>query len=762
MFLLSVVLFGYAAYLLWDPKPGPTIEERLADARSLIKAERPEAAVELLNKLNTVDKLTSEQQSRIHLMFAESLEQYQDQKRQTIPALQYRIIEQSKLAIARGAQMDGLGYRRVGRAYELIGKTNEALENYTRAASLDPDRALRLSRKIIDMLLDRDDATRADSALIDYLKDTKITDAERAWALGQRAQILTDQKQYSDARALLDQALKLTADQMQEGEINYRLGYVAYKLGDLNEADRYLRVSRDQLKIRHPLDADVCVLLGDIYRAKDQPDVANSFYQIVLVSHPDSKASPIARLGRGLARTMLKEDDAAIVDLTDLAKEVDQRSSRQRYRVETIAALQKAGNLMSLRGNAQGAIELMGYEQLLNPIPAPEFFARLAGLYERRADQVESSLAGATPADRIKQETLIRELRTKAGDAYIAHSQKIVVMDDKQQGESLWRGTDLYDRAGNTQASISALDLFVAERPQDPLAPDALLRLGRAYQSMGALDKAITIFQKNQFSYSKSLAASKSAVPLAQSLIAKGPESFARAESVLIGVLDNNPLLDPSSEDFRNALFELGQLQYRTGRFEEAVVRLEEFHKRYPSDARLGELLFLMADSYRKSAQQLQEKMTAANTAKDTTIDPLEMETARRDRLKKAKDLYDRVVDLYQSAPPTRDLDKLYYKLSHFYRADCLYDVGSYEAAITLYDNAAFRFQDDPSSLAAYVQIVNAWCRLGKPEAAKTANERAKWLLKRIPPEAFADGSFSMPKEYWEQWLKFSNDAGMW
>jgi hypothetical protein len=47
-------------------------------------------------------------------------------------------------------------------------------------------------------------------------------------------------------------------------------------------------------------------------------------------------------------------------------------------------------------------------------------------------------------------------------------------------------------------------------------------------------------------------------------------------------------------------------------------------------------------------------------------------------------------------------------------------------------------------------------------DEARTANERAKWLLRRIPPDAFNDGSFSMPKSYWEQWLKWTNDAGMW
>ena len=91
-----------------------------------------------------------------------------------------------------------------------------------------------------------------------------------------------------------------------------------------------------------------------------------------------------------------------------------------------------------------------------------------------------------------------------------------------------------------------------------------------------------------------------------------------------------------------------------------------------------------------------------------------------------------------------------------------MYDLGSYAEAIKQYDAAAFRYQDDPSALAAYVQIVNAYCALGKTEEAKTANERAKWLLRRMPQEAFQNGAFAMPKAYWEQWLKWTSTAGMW
>jgi tetratricopeptide (TPR) repeat protein len=273
-------------------------------------------------------------------------------------------------------------------------------------------------------------------------------------------------------------------------------------------------------------------------------------------------------------------------------------------------------------------------------------------------------------------------------------------------------------------------------------------------------DKAISTFQRNRLLYPQSLPASQSAVPLAQAYIAKGPENFGKAENVLLSVLEGNRLVTPEAAEFRESLFELAQLYYRTGRYEEAISRLEEMTNRYPTDDRMPRLVFLMADSYRKSAQLLDARVASASSGGGTASDVAQAAAERRTRLGKAREMYDKSIDLYQA--PSTDLDRLYFKLAHFYRADCVYDLGNYEEAIRLYETAAFRFQDDASSLAAYVQIVNAYCALGKIPEAKTANERAKWLLSRMPPDAFKDGSFSIPKDYWEQWLNWTSNSGLW
>ncbi|MGC4033922.1 MAG: hypothetical protein QM754_19755 [Tepidisphaeraceae bacterium] len=180
LLLCSFGLFGYATYLLWDPKTGPTPDQRLDAGRQLMNAERPEATVELLNGVLKLDKLTPAQKSRTHLMLAEAVEMYQDQKKVQVPALQQRIIEQTRLALAQEQPIDGRAYRRVARAFEMLGQTNEALDNYKLAAARDPERELRLNKKIIELKLAVADSS-VDDDLKDYLKTEKLTDAERCW-----------------------------------------------------------------------------------------------------------------------------------------------------------------------------------------------------------------------------------------------------------------------------------------------------------------------------------------------------------------------------------------------------------------------------------------------------------------------------------------------------------------------------------------------------------------------------------------------------
>lgn len=765
LFILSLGLFGYAAYLFIDPKPGLTVDDRIAAARLLLNQERPDAAIDSLNKLLASSKLDKPHEGKVHLMLAEGISAAESQKDKTIrvPRKNEQIIEQIGLALANEIKPTYDVHRRLAEAYEALHNPRMALRHYQSAIALDPDHSLRMQRKIIDLELSVDDTEGAAASLDEYLQRNELSDSERAWALGESAHLRIDKSRYTDARQALAEAAKLNIDPVDQGQINYWLGYCAYRLKDYDEAEKILRVSRDQMRDRHPLDGDAAFLLGQMAQERKDWKLANSFYEVVLVNHPEARVAPLAKLGRGVCRIATGEDDAGLTDLHDLVNQLNQKGDGpMKFREETLAGLRQASEMLTTRANYTGAMELLAYEQDIEPKLPAGFFARLGTVYERRADQLDKIAQAAKAADQVKGQQEARDLRAKAGDAYVGYSRALTLADDKGYGEALWHGIDLYDRSGDLRRTISALKVFVAERPEDLLAADALLRLGRAYQAMGMYDEAIAAFQQNIFRHGSSLAANKSAIPLAQAYVAKGPEFYGRAESTLRGLLEN-ALVTPEAAEFRQALFDLAQLYYRTNRYEEALAKLQELNDRYPKDQHVGQVLFLMADSYRKSAHLLKETYsTTQPTQGQPQVDPAEVSAARKGRLVKAKQHYDRVIETYEKDAPANDAEKTYLRLSHFYRADCAYDLGNYIEAIRLYDAAAFRYQDDPSALSAYVQIVNSYCALGKFDDAKTANERAKVLLKRIPQDAFADGSFSMPKEYWQEWLKWTGESGLW
>ncbi|HEX8916661.1 MAG TPA: tetratricopeptide repeat protein [Humisphaera sp.] len=768
LLIVSLGLFGYAAYRFIDPKPGPTIDERLATADTLLTNDRAEAATEVLRGLLAEDpaKLQPPQSALVHLYLARAIEQVQRSRKLDVADNYKRIIQHSAAAEKAGQHLDAAAHRRVAESYEALGKPGEAVDAYRKAVAADPEKALSLQRKVIELLVGRGEHDAAETALVGYLSDRRLSGGERAWGLGERSRILADRGRFGDASSLLDEAIRTEKDPLLLGELHYRLGYCQYRLGNPGEAERYLRLARGQLRASHPHDADAALLLGKILQAAGKHKEAVSFFQDVIVNYPDVPGALAAKAGRGTSRIAVGDDDAGLTDLTDAAREVSDRPSRNKQKPEVLAALRAGSKQLDDRGNLGGALELLALEQTLEETPTAEFFGRLSRLYERRAAQVEQAAAAlADGPEKVKRAQQARALLTKAGDAAVAYSRGLTVRDDAGYAQALWRGVELYDRAGDLPRVIEALEVFIAERPEDPLTPEALLRLGKAFHASGKFDKAIEAFQRNQFRYGNTLAASKSGVPLALSFVAKGPASYPKAEAALKATLEN-PLLTPDAEEFRQAIYELAQLYYRTGRYEEAGQRLDELTKRYPQDERTTQVLYLTADSLRKSAQLLKAELKPApadpTAAAQQIARQAEVTAAYRDRLSSAKRLYDQVIDSYRAAAPRTDLDRLYLKLSHFYRADCLYDVGQYDEAIRLYDAAALRYQDDPSALAGYVQIVNAYAALNRPEDARSANERLRWLLQRMPPESFKELQRSMPQQAWDDWVKWSKTAGLW
>src|SRR5205085_6206797 len=121
-------------------------------------------------------------------------------------------------------------------------------------------------------------------------------------------------------------------------------------------------------------------------------------------------------------------------------------------------------------------------------------------------------------------------------------------------------------------------------------------------------------------------------------------------------------------------------------------------------------------------------RLEAANIAKTLqtalpqTVEN-ELRASRLDHLRTAMRHYEQVRSTLEMMDAGRmtELEKTFLRNSFFYIGDCAFDMADYSKAVAAYDAAALRYVDDPASLVAMVQIVNAYIAQGQTAQARTA-----------------------------------------
>ncbi len=102
LLLLSLALFVFAAYLFIDPKPGISIEQKIAIAAEHLKHDRPKAAVDQLNHLLNTEKLDQPHEAQIHLMLGQAIQLAQVREKINLIKNHENIVEQTRVALAMG------------------------------------------------------------------------------------------------------------------------------------------------------------------------------------------------------------------------------------------------------------------------------------------------------------------------------------------------------------------------------------------------------------------------------------------------------------------------------------------------------------------------------------------------------------------------------------------------------------------------------------------------------------------------------------
>lgn len=754
------------------PKIDPTLP--LKEAEALVAAEKFEESIDILNDRvrGYIDsgRASEIDRGRFHMARARAFAGAVARKGQSHRDNHTVVVTDYAAAAKLHQELEPSDTARLIESLVELDRLSDAVRKLADFKPEEQPRKVRLTRRIVEHALKADKPDR--EMILELLSalavESSLEPEQKAWVLARQTEYLNQDGRYEEAiNKLLRDMLRLTdAPAEAMGELHLRLGEAYLGSGNEAAAAQRLEAAESQLSASSPLRADAALLLGRILKAGAGADperlqrAAERFGTIVTDFGSSSAYLPalleLAEIDAGRG-----DHQAASERYSELVEAVRQPTVRSQ---RELAADRVAASLMDRQAGSYLAGDYdtaLRYAELASTlyddakIPAALLLA-LAQTHRAVADRVLDAAAEVegpgsivSRLDPATRSELKRHLLA-AGEAFRRHADLVSSEDTAKYLDSRWRSADSFDLAGDMEQAKREFALYADGAPdEDPRRPEARFRLAQVFQVERDFASAAALYRTVM--NGAGAASDRARVPLARCLLADADSANdGEAEALLLTTIDGS-IVGPEAAAFREALFELGGLYYATLRYPEAIARLEEAVQRFPSDPRIAVLRYKLADANRLSAAQISQTLRQA--LPQATREALDQE--RIARLRSAAELYERVRAALESDPSRKlgELEQVCLRNAYFAIGDCAFDLGEFDAAIAAYDTARLRYSDDPSSLVAMVQIVNAYVQQQQWPQARTANERARQHLARFPDEVWQRPDIPMEKKHWERWL---------
>ncbi len=350
----------------------------------------------------------------------------------------------------------------------------------------------------------------------------------------------------------------------------------------------------------------------------------------------------------------------------------------------------------------------------------------------------------------------------------------------QEHPDLLWSSAENYLRGQDYPRAVSVLTSFKESQPRKNHAP-ILLALGEADlalhnpdQALVWLNECLQFFPKHPLAYRARILASTAFLELGR---------VDEAKQSLQANLDHENLT-PISLEWRAALFELGRILYYEGLeretasrlagvdnddpqirkvglkdlevahevFQQAARKLSEAIQRFPNDPQSTEARYLLAETQRHLAMLPRKRIPTINIETSRVVLTRQLQQDLTIAVATYRDLLDRL-NQKQEQTDLSQVETLILRNAYFGYADSLYDLGRYDDAIRAYSLATNRFQTEPESLEAYVQIASCHRHMERPAEAHGAIEQAKAVLQRIRPDAEFTRTTRHDRAGWQQLL---------
>ncbi len=375
---------------------------------------------------------------------------------------------------------------------------------------------------------------------------------------------------------------------------------------------------------------------------------------------------------------------------------------------------------------------------------------RALELVARAASQWGTWMAEGARRPLLRDATIdARESRRhyrQAGRAYLRLAR--LRYATRQYPEDLWLSAQNLLAGQAYRAVVPVLKEYLTTESRRHRS-EALLGIGMAYLALGDAEDAVDTLTECIRDHGRDPVAYLARLWCSKAYMEQNKPT--QAEQLLRDNLSGDDLT-PSSVEWRDSLYALGELLYNTGRFQEAADRLDEAIQRYPDTQQAITASYLLAETYRQRAREPQQRLRQSQI-------PSERLALRRQiniLLRKATKHYSAAREILLRREQHAELthhQRAILRNCYFAQGSVLFDLGQYDDAAEVYTRASTQYQNQPAVLEAYLKLSHCHRHNNEPVQARGAIEQAKVALQRLPISEPLEATTNYPRSEWASLL---------
>jgi len=315
--------------------------------------------------------------------------------------------------------------------------------------------------------------------------------------------------------------------------------------------------------------------------------------------------------------------------------------------------------------------------------------------------------------------------------------------------EDLWTSAENYFQGQSYTHAASVLEEYLHHEARSHKAR-ALLRLGQSLLASNQTKKAITSFEQCIEMHPRDADVYQARLDCVRAYRQLGNQEKAE-ELLLTNKRDEG--LKPSSPEWRDSLFAIGELYHDLGRFEEAIKELDEAILRYPEAPQAILSRYTIARSYHRAAEKPAEKIKEAKTENERQKNR-KLQNQNLEAALQYYQIVQRMISLDVGQEEGGDLRRALLRNCYMMQGSVLFQLKRYEEARKAYSNVSTLYQNEPFVLESFVHIANCWSRLNQPIKARGTIEQAKLMLDTLPKDTDFKLATNFNRQQWDLLLK--------